>query len=260
LSYDEEDGMSAGEIVEVVGELVVDDGKTLEEEHGARALTVAREMETALVPRLEEDPAYAPLWQQFRATPKQQGPVLEGILRVVLDADAALARRLDDLLEAYRQAQGAPRQHVNTGGGAFVGGSVSVQGGDFVGRDKTTVTGDGNVMADHGSTAVLNQGVEAGEVAALFDRALALARQEPPAVRENLEAAVEMVQEETAAGEEADKRLLNKALDVLLEEGPDVLELVLEAVLNPAAAAGKGARMLAKQARKSLERKRKRSG
>jgi hypothetical protein len=94
-------------------------------------------------------------------------------------------------------------------------------------------------------------------MAALFDQALALARQRPPEVGEDLEAAVETVQEEAEAGEEADKRLLNKALDVLLEEGPDVLEIVLEAVLNPAAAAGKGTRMLAKQAKRSLARKRK---
>lgn len=85
---------------------------------------------------------------------------------------------------------------------------------------------------------------------ALFDQALSLARQKPPQVREDLEAAVETVQEEAEASEDADKRLLNKALDMLLEERPDVLE----AVLNPAAAVGKGTQMLAKQAKKSLDK------
>lgn len=153
-------------------------------------------------------------------------------------------------LEARIQSQ------IDTGGGAFVVGDVEA-GEDFVGRDKTTITGDGNVVGDRSSATVVKRtGIGADEVAALFDQALALARQRPPEVREDLEAAVETVQEETEAGEDADKRLLNKALDVLLEAGPDVLEIVLEAVLNPAAAAGKGAQMLAKQAKKSLAKKR----
>jgi hypothetical protein len=83
-----------------------------------------------------------------------------------------------------------------------------------------------------------------------------LAQAKPPAVREDLEVAVETVEEETEKGEAADKTLLSKALDVLLERGPDVLELVLEAVLNPAAAAGKGARWLARDAKSKLAQRR----
>jgi len=129
---------------------------------------------------------------------------------------------------------------VNTGGGAYVGGSVTT-GGDFVGRDKITTTG----------------GVPGDAVAQLFAQALALAQQQQPEdVREEVEAAVEIAQEETEAGEDADKRLLSKALDVLLERGPDILELVLNAILNPAAAAGKGAKMLANQAKSALEKRR----
>lgn len=133
---------------------------------------------------------------------------------------------------------------IDTGGGAYIGGSVKVEGGDFVGRDKVTVT---------------RTGAELGEVAALFQQALELARapQRPPEDQEDLEAAVEMAQQQTEKGEEADTSLLNKALDVLLEKGPDVLEIVLEAILNPATAAGKGARMLAREVRKSLEKRRK---
>jgi len=250
--------MGAQEIVEVVGQLVVNEGETLRQQHGPRALAVAREVKAALAPRLEDNPAYAPLWRQFQSTPQRQAPAIVGILKVLLSADAALAQRLDALLDEYHRAKGVPSSNVDTDGGAYVGGDVSVKGGDFVGRDKTTITGDGNVVGDRSSAIVVKRtGVAADEMAALFDQALALARQRPPEVGEDLEAAVETVQEEAEAGEEADKRLLNKALDVLLEEGPDVLEIVLEAVLNPAAAAGKGTRMLAKQAKRSLARKRK---
>lgn len=139
------------------------------------------------------------------------------------------------------------RDKINTGGGAYIGRDVKIEGGDFVGRDKVTVT---------------RTGAELDEVAALFQQALELARapQRPPEEREDLEAAVEMAQQETEKGEEGDTSLLNKALDVLLEKGPDVLEIVLEAILNPAIAAGKGARMLAREAKKSLEKRRKGSG
>jgi hypothetical protein len=149
-------------------------------------------------------------------------------------------------------------QRVDTGGGAYVGGDVKVGRGDFVGRDKTEVriTGDGNVIGDHSSATVIKRtGAQVDEVAALFRQALELARapDRPAEERDDLEAAVEMAQEEIEKGEGADTSLLNKALDVLLERGPDILEIVLEAILNPAAAAGKVARMLARQAKKSLE-------
>jgi len=251
--------LSAQEIVEVVGELVPDAGTALEQTHGSQALSVAREIETALVPHLEGNPAYAPLWRQFQATPQALAPALAGVVQVLLAADAALARRLDDLLVEYRRAAHPAGMAVNTGGGAYVGGRVTVKRGDFVGRDKSVhVTGDGNVVGDHSRATVIKQtGASMDQVAALFAQALELARapQRPPEEREDLEAAVEIAQQETGKGERADPGLLNKVLDVLLEKGPDVLEFVLEAILSPAAAAGKGARMLARKAKESLEKR-----
>ena len=151
--------MGAQEIVEVVGKLVPDDGVALDQAHGPQALAVARQMEAELVPCLEGDPAYAPLWWAFRAAPLQQAPALAGVLQVLLAADAALARRLDALLERYRQAKGASGTTIRTGGGAYVGGSVTVHGGDFVGRDKREVhiTGDGNVVGDGSSATVVKR-------------------------------------------------------------------------------------------------------
>ena len=149
--------MGAQEIVEVVAELIPDDGVALEQAHGPQALVVARQIEAALVPRLEKDPAYAPLWRAFRAAPLQQAPALTGVVQVLLAADAALARRLDALLEEYRRAKGASGTTIRTGGGAYVGGSVTVRSGDFVGRDKREVhiTGDGNVVGDGSSATVV---------------------------------------------------------------------------------------------------------
>jgi len=151
--------MGAQEIVEVVGGLVTDDGVALEQAHGPQALAVAQQMQAALVPRLEGDPAYAPLWRAFLAAPLQQAPALAGVLQVLLAADAALARRLDALLEGYRQAKGASGTTIGTGGGAYVGGDVTVRGGDFVGRDRheVHVTGDGNVVGDGSSATVVKR-------------------------------------------------------------------------------------------------------
>ena len=118
---------------------------------------------------------------------------------------------------------------------------VTTNGGDFVGRDQIKT---------------LQSGLDADAVARLFAQALDLARQQPVALREDVAAAVETAQEEVAAGPDADKALLNKMLDVLLDKAPDVLELVVEAILNPAAAVGQGAKLLAKQARESLQKQR----
>ncbi len=250
--------VDSDDIVAVVGELVLDDGTTLERQRGSKALAVARQIESALTPRVAQDPAYAPLWQQFRAAPQVQAPALGGVLQVLLAADAALAQRLDTLLEQYKQAaRPATSTTINTGGGAYIGGTVTTSGGDFVGRDQTKIVGDGNVIGDHSSSTVIKQtGLQAGEVTALFDRALALARQKPPELRDDLESAVETAKEEADAGEDADKRLLSKMLDLLLDKGPDVLEIVVDAILSPGAAAGKGARLLARQAREALAKKR----
>ncbi len=242
-------------IVEVLVELVPDQGTALARRHGSQALATAQAIEVELAPRLEGNPSYAPLWQQFQAQPMTMAPALSGILQVILAADAALARRLDDLLASYRQAISTTTA-INTGGGAYIGGDMTVSGCDFVGRDKIAITGDGNVVGDHSSATVIKRtGMAGDEVATLFDRALALARRKPPEVREDMEAAVEVAQEETQKGDAADKSLLNKALDALLDKGPDILELVLDAILNPAAAAGKAALMLAKQAQGTLTRK-----
>jgi hypothetical protein len=48
-------------------------------------------------------------------------------------------------------------QEINTGGGAYIGGNITVSGGDFVGRDQIHISGDGNVIGDHSSTTVIKQ-------------------------------------------------------------------------------------------------------
>jgi hypothetical protein len=243
--------MSTQEIVEVVGELVVDDGETLAQEHGSRALTVAREIQATLAPRLEEHPAYAPLWQQFRAAPHRQAPALAGVLQVILSADAALARRVDDLLAAYRRAKSAS-QHVDTGGGAYVGGNVSVRGGDFVGRDRLTITGDGNVVADHGrATVVKTEGLSGEELAALFApvyRRIEARPPDPDVDKQELVETVERIEAEAAKGEDANPQKVERWLRTLGMMAGDIVDVTAACLLSPAAGVATVIRKVAERA------------
>jgi len=47
-------------------------------------------------------------------------------------------------LEELRARSGIVARTIDTGGGAFIAGNVTVEGGDFVGRDKKTITPQGN--------------------------------------------------------------------------------------------------------------------
>ena len=47
-------------------------------------------------------------------------------------------------LEELRARAGIVAGTIDTGGGAFIAGDVTVEGGDFVGRDKKTITPQGN--------------------------------------------------------------------------------------------------------------------
>lgn len=237
--------MSAKEIVQVIGELVAEEGVALGRRHGPQALDRAQEIEAALVPRLEADPVYGSLWQRFRNDPEGMAAALAGVVQVLLVADAALAQRLEDLLAAFREASTAQQAgtvasgdrsvaigrdargstittgDIRTGGGAYVGGDVTVEGGDFVGRDKITTTYQGERLA---------------EVNALFDKLYAVvqARPEtPPEERDDLQAEIEEVQQALTAEEAVDEGFLARRLRNIGRMAPDILEVVLDTLANP---------------------------
>ncbi len=254
----EEESVSAQEIVEVVGELVPDEGAALERRRGPQALAVAREIETALVPHLEGNPAYAPLWQQFQAAPQAMAPALAGVLQVLLAADAALARRLDTLLDRYRQAATPASTAINTGGGAYVGGHVTVTGGDFVGRDKREIriTGDGNVVGDSSSATVVKPAADPEAVARVFRQFHAAVEAHPdlpPQDRADLQADLAELEEEVARGEQADEGFLARRLRNIGRMAPDILEVVLATFARPSAGLGVVARKVAQRMRIEAE-------
>ncbi|HDQ72936.1 MAG TPA: hypothetical protein ENN19_12695 [Chloroflexi bacterium] len=244
----------ADDVVEVVGELIIDDGETVTQQHGARALTVARDMETELASCLADDPAYGPIWRQFQATPQQHAPALAGVMQALLSADAALARRLDDLLDQYRQAS---HTAIDTGGGAYVGHSVTVQGGSFVGRDSVQITGDGNVIGDGShATVTKTQGVSGEALARLFDRVYRKIESRPPDAdvdKAELTETVEKIQAEVAKGEEANPNKVRRWLETLGLMADDIVEVTVACLLNPAAGVATVIRKVAEKARKGGE-------
>jgi hypothetical protein len=247
--------MGAQEIVDVVGELVVDDGARLREQQGSRAVAVAREMETTLAPRLQEDAMQAMIWKQFRNAPEDRAAYLVPAVEELLRADAALARRLDVLLEQYRRATQRAGHRVDTGGGAYVGGGVSVEGGDFVGRDKRTVsiTGDGNVVGDHSqATVTKTQGLSGQDLAALFDHVYERIEARPPDPdidKEEMVETVKNIEEEAAKGEEANPRKVERWLRTLGMMADDIVDVTAACLLSPAAGVAAVIRKVAQKAR-----------
>ena len=126
-------------------------------------------------------------------------------------------------------------QHINTGGGAFVGGSVNTGGGKFVGRDDRSTTG-----------------LTGEEVARLFESIYAKIEARPStsdADKADLKAEVKDVQAEVAKGEKADEGFLTRHLRNIGRMAPDILEVVLATLANPAVGLGMAAKKIAEKAK-----------
>ena len=79
-------------------------------------------------------------------------------------------------------------RQINTDGGAYIGGNVTMGGGKFVGRDDVTVVGDGNVVGDRSQATVTKQANQGATVEA-FTRLLAEIRTLLPQAGLDLETA-----------------------------------------------------------------------
>jgi hypothetical protein len=53
-------------------------------------------------------------------------------------------KELEERVQGLRAQVGIVARTIDTGGGAFIAGDVTVEGGDFVGRDKKTITPQGS--------------------------------------------------------------------------------------------------------------------
>jgi hypothetical protein len=91
------------EVVSILGDLVQDDGATLGERYGPRALAVAQSLRSLLAVRLQEESPYTSLWEQFEAESQAVTAELTGSLEALVEADPALAERLNAFVEEYHQ-------------------------------------------------------------------------------------------------------------------------------------------------------------
>lgn len=223
--------------------------------YGAPALDLVEELETMLTPRLS---VYGPLWAQYKAQPRVMEAALKPVLQMVLDADAALSRQVDEIAQRLQALQTPGAPSVHTGGGAYVGGAVTV-GGSFVGRDNIVITGDGNVVGSGNVVTVTKHSeLDPAKVHALFEawrQEVAQRPDLPPSVKEDVRAELGEVEAEIKKGEKADEGFLMRRLRSIGRMAPDILEVMLTTFANPVAGLGKVAQKIAQKAKEEAEGK-----
>jgi hypothetical protein len=140
---------------------------------------------------------------------------------------------------------------VNTGGGDFVGRNKQVHG-DEVRGDKTSFGNVSNstVAAGRGSQATSSQGVDAAELAALFDaiyKRIEARPDNPDVDKEELQGTVQWIQAEAGKGEEANPGKVRRWLKALADAAPDILEVTVSSLMNPVAGVAAAIRSVAER-------------
>lgn len=244
-------------VVRIIREYMRDDGDFLREEFGPQAVTVAQDLKDLLDVRLREESAYEAEWARFLADPEGGAAGLIGALEAQVEADPALANRLTGFVEEYHRAI-APTEGRVTGpdlGESPAGGRVPDT--TYTAEDDTT-TGEGTYLYDNVPSSGVDSvgravgggtpeqgrqrrigrlGAEEREVRELFERidtALELDAQIDPAVRAEVQAAVEEIEAEIGRGAGADVDLVKRRLSTIEELSSRALDTVLDGLGPPA--------------------------
>lgn len=159
-------------------------------------------------------------------------------------------------------------REIRTGGGTYVEGGVQTGGGEFVGRDKNvhgdelrgdkisgdkTITGNvsnSTVATGSGVQGSSSQGVSGKELAPLFDlvyRRIESRPQKPEVDKEELKELVSRIQAEAGKGDEANPAKLQRWLRTLADVAPDILEVTISSLINPAAGVASAIRTVAER-------------
>ena len=123
---------------------------------------------------------------------------------------------------------------IDTGGGAYIGGNVSLGGGTFIARDQINYASPSNELQAQ-FEEVIKQIRELTNIDSLD--------------REDMEVAVREVEKEVAKGKELDENFLARRLRNIGRIAPDILEVVLATITSPAAGLGVVAKKIAERAR-----------
>ncbi len=107
--------MAVQDVVRLLGMYVEDDGETMRERYGPEAVSGARDTVQMLSTRLEEESPHVDLWDAFRENPSDHTAELIGVLEAMVEADPALARRLDGFAQEFYKVLGPPGEEQPTG-------------------------------------------------------------------------------------------------------------------------------------------------
>ena len=108
---------------------------------------------------------------------------------------------------------------INTGGGAYVGGSVKTNGGKFVGRDDYSTSGASATEMAQAFTAIY-AAIEARPNTGIADKA-------------DLKAEVQEVQTEAVKGDAANEDFLARHMRNIRRMAPDILEVMVDTLAGP---------------------------
>ena len=106
--------MSVREVTRIVSMYLEDGEDALEQRYGPQAVAAVEDLIALLKARLQEGSAYVTLWDQLEAEPRATAEELTGTLEAMIEADPALARRLEAFLEEYRSSV-TPRTEAERG-------------------------------------------------------------------------------------------------------------------------------------------------
>ena len=136
------------------------------------------------------------------------------------------------------KAQNSLTRLVNTGGGAFIGGNVSIRNGDFIGRDKISagdISNSPGVAIGHNAHAEGHQttGISGPELEQLFAPLMQTVLTAPPEVRDHAVEKVVALEREAAKADKADDSRMARLIDGLIELVPGAVCAVTSAFANP---------------------------
>jgi hypothetical protein len=96
----------AQEIVALMAELISESGSAFADRHGEEGLTVALEIQAALMHQFEGNIGHVVLWEQFSRTPHPVVPAVTSVVRSCMDRDQVLGDWLKEQLRRYRTSAG----------------------------------------------------------------------------------------------------------------------------------------------------------
>ncbi|HQF63928.1 MAG TPA: hypothetical protein PLT26_15615 [Anaerolineaceae bacterium] len=126
------------------------------------------------------------------------------------------------------------RQQIDTGGGAYIGGNVSLGGGTFIARDQINYAG----------------AAPSSEMTAAFEKLTAAVQAlSNPAQQTVAQMAVQNLQTEAAKGDAASEETVKNWFEMLIGMSPDIWDVAVTTFTNPIAGLSLAFKKIAEKAK-----------